>query len=145
MSIDVIKLLQGGDIVGRGFCRRHGADTNCTCSMGNMNRFIEPAILLSLVKDGHKHGYDLSQELNKWQVTDSFIDKAAVYRTLKSLEEDGMVESKWDIASSGPPRHMYSITSDGRALLIKWKKVLRSLGASLMEMADQIGEIEAGS
>lgn len=128
--------------MGRGYCRRHGADQDCTCSMGNMNRFIEPAVLLSLKKGGPKHGYDLSIELNRWQVTDAFIDKAAVYRSLKSLEEDGMVESVWDISDSGPARHMYSITPTGESLLVRWERVLTNLGSSLLEMAKQIGDLD---
>ena len=128
--------------MGRGYCRRHAGEQDCTCSMGNMNRFIEPALLLSLSKGGERHGYDLSSELNKWQVTDALVDKAAVYRTLRSLEIDGMVESKWDIGESGPPRHIYSITPEGRLLLRRWEQVLRDLGNSLLDMAGQIGEIK---
>ncbi len=128
--------------MGRGFCRRHGPEMDCTCSMGNMNRFIEPAVLLSLRKGGPKHGYDLSLELNKWQVTDAFIDKAAVYRALKSLEDDGMVKSVWDTSESGPARHMYSITETGAAHLVKWARVLSNLGNSLIEMSDEIKSLE---
>ena len=128
--------------MGRGYCRRHGAEQNCTCSMGNMNRFIEPALLLSLSKGGERHGYDLSTELNKWQITDALVDKAAVYRTLRSLEISGCVESKWEIGESGPPRHIYSITPEGRHLLKKWEHVLKDLGASLLDMAGQINEIK---
>lgn len=127
--------------MGRGFCRRHGADQGCTCSMGNMSRFIEPAILLSLKKEGPKHGYDLSIELNKWQVTDTLIDKAAVYRLLRSLEEDGMVASEWEISDSGPARHVYRITQSGEGLLKKWALVLSNLGGSLIEMSKQIDQL----
>ncbi len=127
--------------MGRAYCRRHGGEQNCTCSMGSINRFIEPALLLSLVLGGERHGYDLSTELNRWQVTDALVDKAAVYRTLRSLEIEGMVVSKWDIGESGPPRHIYSITPEGKALLKKWEHVLKDLGNSLLDMAGQIGWI----
>lgn len=126
--------------MGRGFCRRHGADKECTCSMGNMNKLLEPAVLLSLRQHGARHGYELASDLNKWQVTDTFVDKAAVYRSLRSLEEDGMVESVWEVMESGPARHMYTITKPGEERLLKWAKVLRSLGSSIVGMANQIEE-----
>ncbi len=48
----------------RGYCHRHGAQGPCTCTMGNLYRFVEPVILFLLQQKGQSYGYDLAGDLN---------------------------------------------------------------------------------
>lgn len=55
------------------------------------------------------------------------MDFSAVYRTLRSLEEAGMVKSDWDLeVTAGPPRRVYTITSQGEGYLSGWVSDLRA-------------------
>ena len=55
-----------------------------------MERFVEPALLL-LLRDGETHGYDLADALGGL-VPDERIDLGNLYRLLRALEADGLVQ-----------------------------------------------------
>ena len=83
-------------------------------------RFIEPAMLL-LLRSAPTHGYGLMAGLDEMGFGEYPVDYSAVYRTLRSLEERGMVRSSWDLeVTSGPPRRVYTITPAGEDHLASW-------------------------
>jgi PadR family transcriptional regulator, regulatory protein PadR len=89
-----------------------------------MHRLVEP-VLLSLLSRGDAHyGYELMERANREALTDSEIDAAVVYRTLRTLEEAGCVVSEWQPGAGGPHRRMYEITDVGRQHLRDWLTVL---------------------
>jgi DNA-binding PadR family transcriptional regulator len=61
--------------------------------MGNLYRFVEPLLLFLLKKSGQSHGYELAAELPRHALTDSAIELAALYRTLRQLEKNGSSSS----------------------------------------------------
>ena len=60
--------------------------------------FLQPCLLL-LVKEEPGYGYDLVTRLKALGIDD---DSAAVYRSLRTLEEKGAVYSYWNTSSTGP-------------------------------------------
>jgi DNA-binding PadR family transcriptional regulator len=48
-----------------------------------------------------------------------------LYRVLRALEEDGLVQSEWDAAEPGPAKRRYELTPQGRELLRAWVKALQ--------------------
>lgn len=115
----------------RGICRRHGPEVHCSCGMGNLYRFVEPVTLYLLKQRGRIHGYDLAGALNDVAFTDSRIEPGALYRTLRRLEESGLVVSAWDVSGGGPARRMYDLTPYGEEHLAEWLVVLDRLSLSL--------------
>lgn len=90
-----------------------------------INRFVEPALLL-LLNRRPQHGYALMEGLNSLGFEEYPLDFSGIYRTLRSLEEAGMVRSDWDLeAVMGPPRRVYTITPDGQTHLANWVRDLR--------------------
>ena len=82
--------------------------------------------MLLLLSGEPCHGYGLMEGLGELGFGDYPIDFSGVYRTLRSLEDDGMVFSDWDLeVSGGPPRRVYTITDEGRAHLRAWVDDLR--------------------
>jgi hypothetical protein len=63
--------------------------------MGLLYRFVEPVILLLLLQKGEAHGYELANELPRYALTDAEVETAALYRTLRTLEHNGNVTSRW--------------------------------------------------
>ena len=103
--------------------RRHGRGRG---GPRRISRFIEPALLLLLAREP-VHGYGLMEGLHSLGFEDYPVDYSAVYRTLRGLEDEGMVESTWDVeASAGPPRRVYTITPAGKAHLATWVRELRA-------------------
>lgn len=91
-----------------------------------ISRFIEPALLLLLAREP-VHGYGLMEGLHSLGFEDYPVDYSAVYRTLRGLEEGGMVQSTWDVeVTAGPPRRVYTVTPEGRTHLATWVDELRA-------------------
>jgi len=99
--------------------------------MGNLYRFVEPLLLFLLKKSGQSHGYELAAELPRHAMTDSAIELAALYRTLRQLEENGCVTSEWEAEGSGPARRVYALTARGEEHLKEWLVVLGHLAQSM--------------
>lgn len=100
--------------------------------MGNLYRFIEPVVLYLLLIKGEAHGYDLAAALPDHHLTDSDVDRGALYRTLRALEEMGHVTSAWDVSGAGPARRVYRLTTDGANHLREWIQVLQTMGTALL-------------
>lgn len=101
-----------------------------SCVQGRMERFMEPSILLFLWGQ-RSHGYELIEKLKALGFEGTAADMATLYRTLRSLEEDGMVVSRWEEGSQGPPRRVYELTVDGAALLHNWVRAIQVQRARL--------------
>ena len=120
----------------RGMCRRHGREFGpCSCSLGKLSRLVEPQLLYLLARGEAQYGYDLMAHLRDAKLTDSEIDVAAVYRTLRTLEQSGCVVSHWEPGPGGPNRRMYEITPVGHQHLRDWAAVLNRRGAAMAEFA----------
>ncbi len=72
--------------------------------------FLRPCVLL-LLKESSAHGYDLLERLQAFGF--SGTDPGGLYRTLRGLEEEGLVCSAWEASSQGPDRRRYEITRAG--------------------------------
>ena len=83
--------------------------------------WLEPVILLTL-REWNSYGY----ELMKRAATFGFeaMNPGTMYRTLREMEENGVVKSKWETTKDGPARRVYSITDAGEAYLQFWAKAL---------------------
>ncbi|MGJ5813796.1 PadR family transcriptional regulator [Paludibaculum fermentans] len=114
-------------------CERHGKDHPCTCAMGNLSRFVEPVVLLLLKRKGRSYGYDLASEMPEHSLTDAEIERAALYRTLRQLEENGNVASEWETDQSGPARRVYRLTPQGEEHLEEWATVLDHVSKSMAQ------------
>jgi PadR family transcriptional regulator PadR len=119
----------------KGACSRHGDGRHCTCAMGNVYRFIEPVLLLMLREKKHSYGYELSERLGEYALTDAQIERAALYRTLRTLEENGHVTSSWETETVGPARRVYSLTDSGLVHLQEWAEVMDRLGQAMRTFA----------
>lgn len=92
-----------------------------TCEPGAISdrrrrRGILPTAVLLLLHEHCSHGYDLAARLPELGVEDT--DTGGLYRALRTLEADGLVESHWDGPSRGPARRVYGLTAAGHRCLI---------------------------
>ena len=91
----------------------------CSCRSKRMSRFLVPAILLLLAEES-SHGYELTERYSKLGFTVASSDPGAIYRTLKLLESEGFIKSKWETTEPGPAKKIYSITAEGFEMLSSW-------------------------
>jgi poly-beta-hydroxybutyrate-responsive repressor len=72
--------------------------------------FVRPCLLLML-REHPAHGYDLLERLRAFGFDGS--DPGGLYRTLRVLEDAGLVRSRWERSSTGPDRRVYELTRAG--------------------------------
>ena len=53
------------------------------------------------------------------------MNPGTMYRTLRHMEDNGVIKSKWETPREGPARRMYSITQAGEAYLDLWVASLK--------------------
>jgi len=121
-------------------CPRHGADHPCTCAMGNLYRFVEPVLLFLLKKKGRSYGYELAAELREHALTDASIEAAALYKTLRQLEQNDCVTSEWDVTGKGPAKRVYCLTPRGEEHLAEWITVLDHVARSMTRFVRAAGK-----
>src|ERR687890_2292670 len=83
--------------------------------------WLVPVILLSL-REGNSYGYELMERASAFGF--EAMNPGTLYRTLRQMEKEGIVESTWETSRGGPARRMYTITDTGRSYLDFWAKSL---------------------
>jgi poly-beta-hydroxybutyrate-responsive repressor len=104
-------------------CNGAGQEYECGCHKERKDRYLEPSLLL-LLWQGPSYGYELMRGLEALGFHDGPPDPGAVYRTLRHMEEYGLVRSEWETTGSGPARRRYWITDRGKHYLANWVEVL---------------------
>ncbi|MDH3259678.1 MAG: PadR family transcriptional regulator [Acidimicrobiia bacterium] len=100
-----------------------------------VERFIEPALLL-ILKDGSTHGYDLADSLAEMLPTER-IDMGNLYRMLRALEAEEIVESEWRDDLPGRNRRTYRLTEHGESLLETWAEALSEANETITAFLDR--------
>ncbi len=77
-------------------------------------------VLLGLLLDQPKHGYELYQELSRELGRVLTIGLSQLYAQLKQLEEAGMVKTEVEPQANRPPRKVYHLTDEGSEFFMDW-------------------------
>ncbi len=97
-------------------CRRRG---------GGGGALVEPAAIASLLYAGG-YGYDMRKTILDLTDGEVDVDVGGLYRSLRRLEEEGAVASRWCDDDSGPRRREYELTHQGVELAEQWLDALRA-------------------
>jgi poly-beta-hydroxybutyrate-responsive repressor len=89
------------------------------CRCGSRMRGFVQAWLLLLLKQKASHGYELMERLGDDEEAPD-ADPGLLYRTLRQLEQEGLVRSMWDTEGPGPARRLYELTPEGVEHLHAW-------------------------
>ena len=116
------------------------AADHCRCEGGQPKNFARPCLLL-LLAEAPAHGYQLLDRLRPFGF--EINDPASVYKSLRQMEQEGLVTSKWELSSRGPARRVYSLTTDGRDLLEAWAFTLEKNRDILGRFLDRYAQLGA--
>ena len=83
--------------------------------------WLVPVMLLTL-RNRNSYGYELTERLSAFGV--NTINPGTLYRTLRQMENNGLVRSKWETSKRGAARRVYSITDAGETCLDFWAESL---------------------
>jgi PadR family transcriptional regulator PadR len=100
-----------------------------------VERLVEPAVLL-LLREGPRHGYELLDRLPEL-VGEERVDVGNLYRVMRALEDEGIVESEWRADLPGPAKRTYTLTDAGRRLLEQWVDALRATREEISAFIDR--------
>ena len=92
-------------------------------AQGGLPRNYLRASLLLLIAETPAHGYDLLEQIAHLGLRS--VDPGGLYRALRVMEKDGLVESWWEHSSAGPARRSYRLTDEGIEWLHAWAGALR--------------------
>jgi len=84
---------------------------------GLPKNWLIPVVLL-LLREWSSYGYDLMKGLATFGFV--MLNPGPLYRVLRQMEKEGLVQSSWDTSRQGPARRLYSITEAGEAYLKLW-------------------------
>ncbi|MBV9455156.1 MAG: helix-turn-helix transcriptional regulator, partial [Rubrobacter sp.] len=84
--------------------------------------WLEPVILVSL-REWNSYGYELMERAASFGF--EAMNPGTMYRTLRHMEKNGIVKSKWETPKGGPARRVYYITDAGEAYLGFWVNSLK--------------------
>lgn len=94
-----------------------------------------PLLVLSLLKDSDKYGYEMIEELAKRSDDTFLLKEGTLYPLLHTMEKEGLVKSYSKTAVSGRERKYYTLTRFGRTQLEykeqEWKLFSEKVNAVL--------------
>lgn len=73
-----------------------------------------PLLVLSLLKDGDKYGYEMAEELARRSDDTFLLKEGTLYPLLHTLEKNGLVCAYIQETPAGRQRKYYRLTDDGR-------------------------------
>lgn len=97
---------------------------------GRQERYIQACILLGLLSKP-SYGYELISTIQSFGFVEGDAPPGMVYRHLRQMEEDNIVESKWDTGKSGAAKRIYTITEEGEEVLSYWAAFMESKAKKL--------------
>ncbi len=84
------------------------------------------------------HGYALVSRLDALGLDVPTTATGGLYRHLRALADDGLVESVWDTPNRGPARRTYSLTPAGEECLVRERKALHDYGVLVQKVFQRI-------
>ncbi|HMB92409.1 MAG TPA: PadR family transcriptional regulator [Rhodothermales bacterium] len=94
---------------------------------------IKPFIL-SVLAEGESYGYAIIQRVK--MITGGRIEwtTSTLYPVLHSLENKGLLESRWQTSAEGPRRKYYQLTAKGEKALAREKQQWLDVHQALMQL-----------
>src|SRR5258706_13155654 len=94
-----------------------------------MNAGTSSLVLLSVLGRSKKpmYGYQIAKHLEESGPQVPMMKQGTLYPVLRSLEENGLLESLVEPSVSGPQRRYYKITEDGRVALKNWLDIWKQM------------------
>ncbi len=90
-----------------------------------LNAGTSSLVLLSVMSRSEEpmYGYQIAKMLEESAPDIPMMKQGTLYPVLRSLEENGLLESTVEPSVSGPPRRYYKITKEGRSALDDWTEL----------------------
>lgn len=110
----------------------------CACRGGNLDRFIQPIILM-ILKEEPSTGYRILKQMEQFSMFgDSRPDATGVYRYLRLMEERELLEQFEEREGENKYKKKYRITETGKECLENWKGTLTAYAKAIEELVERM-------
>ena len=109
-------------------------------------------LLLTVLDRAEKpmYGYQIGKLVGAGEEETPMVKQGAIYPVLRSLERSGLLTSRREASTSGPPRRYYQVTPLGHETVKEWQAIWRrtkrfvddTLGADCYGEEEGAGEDE---
>ena len=113
----------------------------CKGRAPNIKRFMEISLLLLLAQE-ESHGYTLAERLTDFGFSSEEFNIGTLYRTLRKMEKDNYVTSKWLEGGQGPKKRVYQITESGKNTLAQLIEMLKSRKKRIERLIDSYNSLK---
>jgi len=103
---------------------------------GKAERYIQPSLMLGL-KIKPSYGYELINNIHEFGFVQGQAPPGMIYRHLRGLESDGLVQSEWQTEGTGPARRMYRLTPEGNEALSLWIDYMQKQADNLLSFIEE--------
>ncbi len=97
---------------------------------GKPERYIQPSLLRALL-DHDAYGYELIKIIPEYGFVMDDVPPGMIYRHLRQMEDEGLLDSSWQTEDSGPAKRIYRITAQGREALAAWVRHMEAMSDRL--------------
>ncbi len=102
-----------------------------------MKKGVLEMLVLRLLSEGEKYGYQLICELKEKSGGMFFLKEGTLYPILYRMEDDGLVTNRWSEPSGREvSKKYYQITGEGRATLKELKELWQGFEGSVDSIMD---------
>ncbi len=114
-------------------------EMDCPCMGKNLDKHLQPAILLALYKES-LHGFAILNKIGSNPMCKGDNpDATGLYRYLNKMEKSGLLISDWEFDENGKkPKRVYSITERGKKCLESWSLVLKDYACCIEKLVSEI-------
>ncbi len=100
-----------------------------------LDHFLQPTIL-HLLKKEEAHGFALIQRISETPMfRNTYPDPSGLYRYLKKMEQQGLLDSREEVQADFPAKKIYFITDHGRKCLENWAETINDYKVRLEELS----------
>src|ERR671912_1148109 len=92
-------------------------------------------IILSIVETRPRHGYEISQQIERLSAGQLKFHVASLYPLLYRLEERGWLQGRWVEKAGQRRRRYYRLTAEGRRVLASQRHTWQEFFAALDRVA----------
>lgn len=107
-----------------------------TVDLSNLSRSLNEMLVLSVLEDGPRHGYQLALDVERRSDGMFVFKHGTLYPILHRLERERLIAGSWTDEGPRGRRRAYRLTDRGRkhvqAMRDEWREVMASL-ARVME------------
>lgn len=109
---------------------------------GELLKGNTPTLLLAVLQEGPLHGYALAREIERRSQEALQLGEGSLYPTLRTLEQEGLVTSRWETQSAGPARKVYELTEVGRKELARRTRSWRQFVVAVESVLGGVPHVE---